>query len=256
MGHSMSGVFASQAHTPNKFIPLGLHLDPSDKGSIISLGGNVSQESDKSKNGNHVTQFTGNRQPKTGTNTINGKNVIKYNGSTFLDGNAAIQAIPLSDHTISFVCRMPAVTAPGQAPLAWNDTTAIDNFNTNREVISIFGGGRLVLFGSLLSPGQTIDPRDLRDRMLIITLVVDHDTDVKTYINGILITTIPIDNPIVETIDLFTIGSEINLNIMRRSFFTGSMAEIIIHQRILTNAELETQHSYSSNKYGVALGAF
>lgn len=254
MGHSVSGVFASQAHTPNKFIPLGVHLDPSDKATIIASGSKVSQKSDKSKNGNHVTQFTGNRQPTTGTDTINGKNVIKYFNlaGQFLNGTPALTAIPLSDHTIFFICKMPASTPPGQALLAWNDATTLDGGQVNREVFFIFGDGRLVLLGTIVAIGGTLVPTDLRDQTLIITIVVDHGTDLKTYINGILITTIPI-NPLVETVDLFTIGSEIDLGISYGNFFNGSFGEIIINQRILTDEELVTQHNYLSNKWGIPL---
>ena len=58
-----------------------LWLDASDTSSITSSGGAVSQWNDKSGNGWHVTQLTAGNKPTTGVNTINGLNVITFDGS-------------------------------------------------------------------------------------------------------------------------------------------------------------------------------
>ena len=58
-----------------------LWLDASDTASITASGGAVSQWSDKSGNARHLTQGTGANQPTTGTRTINGKNVIDFDGT-------------------------------------------------------------------------------------------------------------------------------------------------------------------------------
>lgn len=54
--------------------------DADDAASIASSGGAVDQWNDKSGNGYHVTQ-TGTARPTTGTRTINGRNVIDFDGS-------------------------------------------------------------------------------------------------------------------------------------------------------------------------------
>jgi hypothetical protein len=56
-------------------------LDASDTGTITSSGGDVSQWSDKSVNGRNFTQSSATAKPKTGTRTLNGKNVIDFDGS-------------------------------------------------------------------------------------------------------------------------------------------------------------------------------
>jgi hypothetical protein len=57
-------------------------LDATDTGSITSSGGgDVSQWSDKSVNGRNFTQSSGTAKPKTGTRTLNGKNVIDFDGT-------------------------------------------------------------------------------------------------------------------------------------------------------------------------------
>jgi hypothetical protein len=58
-----------------------LWLDASDTATITASGGAVSQWADKSAFGRNFTQGTGANQPTTGTRTINGKNVIDFDGT-------------------------------------------------------------------------------------------------------------------------------------------------------------------------------
>jgi hypothetical protein len=58
-----------------------LWLDGSDTSTITASGGDVSQWSDKSGFDRHFTQATGANQPKTGTRTINSKNVLDFDGT-------------------------------------------------------------------------------------------------------------------------------------------------------------------------------
>ena len=62
-------------------ISVDLWLDADDSDSITHSGGAVSQWSDKSGRGNHVTQTTENRKPTTGSRTQNGRNVIDFDPS-------------------------------------------------------------------------------------------------------------------------------------------------------------------------------
>jgi hypothetical protein len=58
-----------------------LWVDASDASTISDTGGSVDTWSDKSGNGYDLTQGTGSEQPKTGTATINGLNVMEYDGA-------------------------------------------------------------------------------------------------------------------------------------------------------------------------------
>ena len=59
-----------------------LWLDASDTSTITESGGAVSTWADKSGNGYNVTQGTASAKPKTGTATINGLNVLEYDGTS------------------------------------------------------------------------------------------------------------------------------------------------------------------------------
>ena len=79
---STLGIVASGAGV---FSPLDLSpfiwLDGSDTSTITASGGAVSQWSDKSGNGKNVSEGTASLQPKTGTTTLNGLNVISFDGT-------------------------------------------------------------------------------------------------------------------------------------------------------------------------------
>ncbi len=79
---STKGIVASGAmnFNPLNWSPF-IWLDASDTSSITASAGKVSQWSDKSGNGRHLTQATSIYQPTTGASTQNGFNVINFNGS-------------------------------------------------------------------------------------------------------------------------------------------------------------------------------
>jgi hypothetical protein len=77
---------ATTSVTINAFVPtsvpnLALWLDASDTSTITHVANAVSQWNDKSGNANHAVQATGTKQPTTNTRTLNGLNVIDFDGS-------------------------------------------------------------------------------------------------------------------------------------------------------------------------------
>jgi hypothetical protein len=70
----------SLAFRPNVIAGLQLWLDAADS-STITVSTGVSEWRDKSTTGSAWTQTTGNSQPLTGAQTINGRNVIVFDGS-------------------------------------------------------------------------------------------------------------------------------------------------------------------------------
>lgn len=65
---------------PDDISGLALWLDASDTATITQSAGAVSQWNDKSGNANHATQGMAANQPSTNTRTINGRNVIDFDG--------------------------------------------------------------------------------------------------------------------------------------------------------------------------------
>jgi hypothetical protein len=76
------GVSTASSFSPLDLSP-ALWLDASDESTLSGPGGGaVSQWSDKSGNGNNVIQNTSADQPKTGIRTLNGMNVLDFDGTT------------------------------------------------------------------------------------------------------------------------------------------------------------------------------
>jgi len=82
---------SSGAFDPSQIVNLALWLDASDLSTIIESGSSVSEWLDKSGLNNHATQGVAINQPTTGANTINGKNVISFNGIANFLNSAIIQ---------------------------------------------------------------------------------------------------------------------------------------------------------------------
>lgn len=98
------------AFVPTDIAGLVAWYDASDAATITSSGGAVSQLSDKSGIGNHLTQGTGAKQPTTGTRTQNGRNVIDFDGG---DAIAVTTASYTQPNTIYVVLKMD-VASTGQ----------------------------------------------------------------------------------------------------------------------------------------------
>ena len=69
----------TQPFSPLDLSP-ALWLDASDTATITASSGSVSQWDDKSVNGRNVTQGTAAAQPTTGSATLNGLNVLSFDG--------------------------------------------------------------------------------------------------------------------------------------------------------------------------------
>ena len=76
-----SVIVAKKLWTPS-LISTELWLDAQDASTITDSLGFVSQWDDKSGNGRNLTQATASQQPRTGVDTLNGRNTIKFDGQT------------------------------------------------------------------------------------------------------------------------------------------------------------------------------
>jgi hypothetical protein len=72
---------ASGGFTPRTISGLALWLDAADSASITASSGVATEWRDKSGNGVHFSQTSGNDAPATGTATMNGRNVLVFNGT-------------------------------------------------------------------------------------------------------------------------------------------------------------------------------
>lgn len=93
-------------------------FDFSDTATITDAGGGaVSQVTDKSGFAQTVTQATAGSRPTTGANSLNGKNVLTFDGGDELARTASI-TLPSSDPGLSIFC-LRKITAGTTAGLVW-----------------------------------------------------------------------------------------------------------------------------------------
>lgn len=150
-------------------------IDASNTSSIVEVGGSVSQIDDLSGNNYHAVQGTASKQPLTGSQTINGLNVLAFDS----DGLRA---------------SVPAGTFPSgfEVTYIWQKTGAsIGNETVTNRTVGNAGrpfdryNNRLV-FGSSITSSMT-DIRTLTSPT-VVSLVVQDITQPE-YINGVLTTT-------------------------------------------------------------------
>ena len=89
---------------PTDIAGLVAWFDPSDTATITESGGLVSQMNDKSGNTRHLLQATGTKQPGTGVRTLNGLNVLDYDGG---DNLAIASTTGVSSPYTCFVVASP-----------------------------------------------------------------------------------------------------------------------------------------------------
>jgi hypothetical protein len=74
--------------TPAELTNLAAWYDASDAATITSMSNLVSQWNDKSANGKNLVQASSGSQPSTGLSTQNGRNLIQFADSKFIQGSA------------------------------------------------------------------------------------------------------------------------------------------------------------------------
>jgi hypothetical protein len=100
---STVGIVASGVWTPLELSPF-LWIDAADTTTITASSGSVSQWNDKSGNGRNFTQGTGGNQPTTGSTSLNGLNVISFDGTDdFMQTASFTKAQPTSVWFVGFV---------------------------------------------------------------------------------------------------------------------------------------------------------
>lgn len=117
--------FATAGFNPLTLPGIVLWLDASNSGSITSSGGAVSQWSDLSGAGNHVTQGTAGAKPTTGTTSQNGLNTIDFDGGDGLVSGFSIDLATSRALTLYAVYK-PDISTGDQCIIGFERTGTFD----------------------------------------------------------------------------------------------------------------------------------
>jgi hypothetical protein len=226
---------ATPGFSPANISGLALWFDASDISTIIQTGGYISQWNDKSGYNRHATQASGSSQPVTGSRTVNGLNVIDFDGSgDFMNVSSSIYSITAGPSHLFVVCS--------------RDTLAVEHRAFFGLSASSQGWGLKLQSGSgaqqqYFHGTSPIDLGPLSNTSAHIF---------EGWRSG-SVTEGSLDNGIVAT------GSSANFSLASltigcrpggTAFLNGAIAEIIAFNRVLSSGERGEVNLYLKTKWG------
>ncbi len=248
---SALAIISSQAFSPNKFSGLKLWMDGADKGSILDSSNAADQWISKASVTNKATQ-TGSSRPTTNTRTINGLNVLDFDG---VDDFMVLDNQPI----LSREARTIIVVGLGDVPvnnillaLSHSPPIAGELYTVTTEI-------GLLIFGSDRKFANDAIDDGINAGILIFTNEAISDltfdaSNFQAYKNGALITstsstmpTITIDTRVSDA----SIGDEGLVGGPNR--LNGVIGEIIVIDRVITLSERQQFFSGLSPKWAIPL---
>jgi len=235
-----------------EFDPLSLHglklwLDASDTGTIIDSSGNVSEWQDKSLEGNKAEQLVGVEQPKTGTRTINGLNVIDFNG---LANNMVLDSQPIVGTEARTVIIVGAADDGDNQNffinLSNSDVTGAQYRVTAEIGVRIFNGLITLSDSAEDGVGAIITVTNEANSTL-----ENDSSNFQGYKNGVLLTGSGPAITVDTGVDVASIGDDSFGGGVGR--LDGVIGEMIIYDRVLSTLEREQIEEYLSNKWNIPL---
>jgi hypothetical protein len=229
---STVGIVASGQNFPLSLNPV-LWLDAADTTTIIESGGSVSQWNDKSGNGYNVTQSNATNQPTTGTATINGLNVLVFDGSNDSMTNTAI----------------PSTSQPYTYVIVAQESSAM---TAVKALLNAVGSPFLALFLNGTSPNRTVSVA----ATAFVTGPIVTPANVNAYFmsgNGassLLGTSAGLNSVTISGNRAagVRVGTNAGAN---GEFFSGSVAEVLYFDKLLTTQERTDLFVYLNAKWGI-----
>lgn len=234
---------------------LGIWLDADDASTIMIATG-VSQWNDKSGNGRHFSQASTTKQPSYQTAAINGRNVVRADGTN--DGMQSAIGLSLSQNVAGmtiFACRLTR-----SSPTSGENLFKIDRNVTNSGRYALANGSTS---GKLRAEGRTLDAdanafvdssanTSTTDPMIQCGVWDNANSDLTQYVNG--------------SVDGATTSYQSNNNTSNTASASHTMfentsgsapadvdlCELIVYPRVLTQGERESIEGYLAHKWGIA----
>lgn len=251
----MVGIVDSQSFSPNKHMGLIVWFDMADVGMIEESGNAVSQVDDKSHSGHNATQTNPIQKPTTNVNTINGKNVIIWEGNDALEiaASSSINNFWSGGGTVVFVSQGNSWGGNNAGRFFDKDSSGGSGWRINKMLLD----EQLKLFvrfstteGVFLTPDNSFS---LAPSIVIITYDSDNVANLPIfYLNGFVSSTLVETAPVgtyLNNTETLMVGNRETAN---RSI-DGDFGEVILYDRILNMTEREQVQFYLSSKWGVPL---
>jgi hypothetical protein len=224
---------------PKSIAGLQLWLDAADA-STISIDTGVSQWRDKSATGSVWAQAVGNEQPATGTATMNGRNVLVFDGSN--DSLSATTPLSTSMPLTMFVVqRIVAITSFG---MTYTSGTSGGHFDIRQSG----SFGRLEVLANATQVAGTNATTDRTGNNDILSVRFPDTGTNSVFLNGTALSAGPGTTARPVLTGTHYIG--------RRSdgFYANiRVAEILAYSTLLTDTQRKTVESYLGKKWGITV---
>lgn len=241
--------WALPVSAPLKYNPT-VWLDATDATTITSIGGAVSQWSDKSGYGYNAAQGTALSQPVTGSSTINGRNAINFDSNTFMVSTLST-AITSSSLTCFVVVKRTGVIMDA-SPIEGINTGQVYDYN-NAESAVLFGEGA----GAVIQPyrnnatlSTAVHPGNA---VSYIASNVFNGTTETTYLNGVASS--PVDSTGSFNINRLLLAARYfsSAPVTAGLGYNGCVGEVLVYNYALTTAQRQDVEAYLSSKWGISL---
>jgi hypothetical protein len=207
-----------------------------DTATVTSSAGSVSQWIDKAGGNDNLTQATAGLRPVTGTRTLNGRNVLDFDGSGDYLGTTTSLALPL---TTFIVARSDiAATAVERTILAGQGNTCALNIDVGEQFYVYMGGPSNFMFY-----GAGANLLNLNAHIWSFTL---SDTAASTS---------RLDGAEIVATGAGSFGSNFTTvgGHATTATWDGIIGEVIQYSRVLTPTECRQVETYLAGQWGITL---
>lgn len=231
---------------PSSIPNLVARYDAMDLGSISLSGSEVTQWNDLSGNGRHATQGTAGNRPTSGTRTINGKNVLNFDGSNDRLINDGIAASFTGEDKPYTVFMVQQKDTTGRAAWVLNNTASARQFIwQNADIMTLRDNNDVQVVQTLSGSDSTA---------ALFSTWRSSGLNFTGWINKTLVNTGTAYNVVSITLNRSTIGATASAGGVANNFgvfYDGAIGELIYYNRELTTTEVAQVQNYLSAKWGI-----
>lgn len=223
-------------------------FDASNAASITESSGAVSQWNDLSGNGRHVTQSTGGNKPTTNSRSINGLNVLDFDGGDFIARTAAI-GFTTGAYTVCMFIGSDADSSSFLRFMSFHNGSGNDYDSNNAFTIT---QGNASAQMTIFQGSVNLAAGGASGATPIATWIVRKDTGTNQYqITGSAVLSAQTTNSSSGTANGgFVFGAGYESGVLGTNPFNGPIGEIIIYSAAISDANRTAIQNYLVAKWG------
>lgn len=207
--------------------------------------GSVASWTDKSGNGNHLTQATSGFRPVCTANQRAGKNGVIFDGTDDYLICDALASVALSPFSFFIVMKPTSIAATG-IMLSWQrlpDIGGTEQFKYSQQTT----GTESVEYGNSITIFDTVN----RFNTTFVTSATVSSSTFTSLINGATTTTPTVSDTLRTSLAGFSVGQEWD-STTPSNFYAGNIYELMIYDYVLSDAQILQLNRYCMNKWGIA----